>query len=120
MYYMLVLTRAVGQTLTIGDHIKVTVEFIEEKKALICIEVLNFIQDSDLNKSLQIIPKKYYKRVYCVVGEIIEIGRDIKIRIKSVKGNQLTIAIDADKSIQIIRPEASRKIMNTNFSCLSG
>ena len=64
---------------------------------------------------MKIIPKK----ALCVVGGIIEISCDIKIRIKSIKGNQLTIAIDADKSIQIIRPEASRKIMNTNFSILN-
>lgn len=40
--YMLVLTRIVGQTLYIGNNIKVTVESIEEKKAVICIEDLIF------------------------------------------------------------------------------
>ena len=39
---MLVLTRIVGQTLYIGNNIKVTVESIEEKKAVICIEDLIF------------------------------------------------------------------------------
>ena len=75
----------------------------------------NFLQNSNYNEFVKIIPKK----ALCVVGGIIEISCDIKIRIKSIKGNQLTIAIDADKSIQILRPEASRKIMNTNYPILN-
>ena len=106
---MLTLTRTVGQVLYIGNNIELIVESIEEKNATICVKASNLLQNSKFNKSLQIIRKNYSKKFTCKAEDIIDVSNDIKISIIFIKGNQVSIGIEADKSISITRAEAVRK-----------
>ncbi|ULQ45927.1 carbon storage regulator CsrA [Flagellatimonas centrodinii] len=49
-------------------------------------------------------------------GESISIGDGIVIRILEIKGNQVRIGCDADKSIEIHRTEIKQRIENSGHA----
>jgi carbon storage regulator len=43
------------------------------------------------------------------IEESIIIGDNIKLTIKGIKGNQVSIGVDAPKDVRVIRPEAKNR-----------
>ena len=52
------------------------------------------------------------------LGESIVIGKDIKISILEIKGNQIKIGIDAPKNVTIYREEIFKQIEEENKEAL--
>lgn len=92
---MLILTRRVGQTLVVDEHIYITLCHFKNKEGLIAIR---------LNGS-EIIIKSY-------LGEPLKINNLISLTLQAVKGNQIVVSINAPKKISILRQEAIKKHAN--------
>ena len=43
------------------------------------------------------------------VGESILIGNDIEVRVYSIRGGQVKLAIEAPPNVRIVRPDAKNK-----------
>ena len=51
-------------------------------------------------------------------GEQILIGNDIRVTVVSVKGNRVTLGIDAPKNVRIERSEIARVMSQATSSCV--
>lgn len=51
--------------------------------------------------------------------EVIYIGNDIKIRILDIRGDIVSIGIEAPKSIEILRSELIRTVSDTNKEAIA-
>jgi carbon storage regulator CsrA len=115
MVALLIVGREIGQSVIIGDVIKVTVLQIQSKLKV----VIDAPKNIRISYEKQIIPRltQLKKRVR-IIGETIAIGEDIKVTILQTESGLLRFAIDAPKEISIYREEL---MINKNIqecSCL--
>jgi carbon storage regulator CsrA len=102
MVALLIVGREIGQSVIIGDVIKVTVLQIHSKLKV----VIDAPKTIRISYEKQITQKIYQikKRVQ-IIGETIAIGEDIKVTILQTESGLLRFAIDAPKEISIYREE---------------
>jgi carbon storage regulator CsrA len=113
MVTLLIVGREIGQSVIIGDVIKVTVLQIQSKFKV----VINSPKNIRISYEKQITPRiNKIKRHVRIIGETIIIGEDIKVTILQTESGLLRFAIDAPKEISIYREELinSRSLLDHN------
>ncbi|CAG9609737.1 carbon storage regulator [Pseudoneobacillus rhizosphaerae] len=112
---MLIVGREIGQSVIIGDDIKVTVLQIQYKLKV----------DIDAPKNIRISYEKQItprinqlKKRAQIIGETIAIGEDIKVTILQTESGLLRYAIDAPKEISIYREELINNRSLHKHNCL--
>jgi carbon storage regulator CsrA len=102
MVALLIVGREIGQSVIIGDAIKVTVHQIQSKLKVV-IDAPKYIR---ISYEKQITPRiNQLKKRVRIIGETIAIGEDIKVTILQTESGLLRFAIDAPKEIRIYREE---------------
>jgi carbon storage regulator CsrA len=99
---MLIVGREVGESVIIGEDIKVTAMFKGTKPSLV-IDAPQNMRVSRIRQSLQNI--KQLKQKARKVGETVIIGDVIKVTILQTDTGLLRFAIDAPKEISVFREE---------------
>ena len=88
---MLVLTRREGQSLLIGNDIRVTVLIIFEKRIK--------LQIKDLGNNI----------ITCRLGAITPIGGGITVKVVDIDQKQVKLGIEAPKDMKVDREEANKE-----------
>ncbi|MBT6225512.1 MAG: carbon storage regulator [Candidatus Scalindua sp.] len=88
---MLVLTRREGQSLLIGNDIRVTVLIIFEKRIK--------LQIKDLGNNI----------ITCRLGAITPIRGDITVKVVDIDQKQVKLGIEAPKDMKVDREEANKE-----------
>jgi carbon storage regulator CsrA len=102
MVALLIVGREIGQSVIIGDVIKVTVLQIQSKLKV----VIDAPKNIRISFEKQITPRiSQMKKRVRIIGETIAIGEDIKVTILQTESGLLRFAIDAPKEISIYREE---------------
>jgi carbon storage regulator CsrA len=102
METLLIVGREIGQSVIIGDVIKVTVLQIHSKLKV----VIDAPKNIQISNEKQIIPKiSQMKKRVRIIGETIAIEANIKVTILQTESGLLRFAIDAPKEISIYREE---------------
>lgn len=99
---MLIVGREVGESVIIGEDIKVTAMYQGAKIGLV-IDAPENMRVSRIHQSLQSI--KQLKEKARKVGETVVIGDSIKVTILQTDTGLLRFAIDAPKEISVFREE---------------
>jgi carbon storage regulator CsrA len=110
MVALLIVGREIGQSVIIGDVIKVTVLRIHSKLKVV-INAPNNIRISYEKQITQRI-NQLKKRVR-TIGDTIAIGEEIKVTIIQTESGLLRFAIDAPKEISIYREELMKTLKLT-------
>jgi carbon storage regulator len=88
---LLIINRKIGESLIIGDNLRITVLDIQGK----CIQLrLGFVEDK------LILPVSTLK-----LDERLKVGKDLTISVVQIRGKQAKIGIDSHRDIQILRGE---------------
>ena len=103
---MLIVGREVGQSVIIGDDIKVTVTQCGSKLKL-AIHAPKSIRVSPIKQDPQT-PRKL-KKTDRKIGETMLIGENVRVAMIQTKSGLLRFAIDAPKEISIFREEIYKK-----------
>jgi carbon storage regulator CsrA len=114
MVTLLIVGREIGQSVIIGDVIKVTVLLIQSKLKVV-IDAPKHIRISYENK---ITPRiNQLKKRVRIIGETIAIGEDIKVTILQTESGLLRFAIDAPIEVSIYREELvkNKSLQATNY-----
>jgi carbon storage regulator CsrA len=102
MVTLLIVGREIGQSVIIGDVIKVTVLQIQSKLKV----VIDAPKNIRISYEKQITPKiNQLKKRVRIIGDTIAVGEDIKVTILQTESGLLRFAIDAPKEISIYREE---------------
>jgi carbon storage regulator CsrA len=102
MVALLIVGREVGQSVIIGDVIKVTVLQIQSKLKV----VIDAPKNIRISYEKQITPRiNQVKQQFRIIGETISIGDEIKVTILQTESGLLRFAIDAPREISIYREE---------------
>jgi carbon storage regulator CsrA len=115
MVALLIVGREIGQSVIIGDVIKVTVLQIQSKLKV----VIDAPKNIRISYEKQITPRitQLKKRVR-IIGEKITIGEEIKVTILQTESGLLRFAIDAPREISIYREELLNNKILQECSCL--
>jgi carbon storage regulator CsrA len=115
MVALLIVGREIGQSVIIGDVIKVTVLQIQSKLKV----VIDAPENIRISYEKQLTPRisKFKKRVR-IIRETIAIGENIKVTILQTESGLLRFAIDAPKEISIYREELINNRSLHNHNCL--
>ncbi len=90
---MLIINRNIGESLIIGDNLRITVLNIQGKRIQLGLE--------DLGDKL-ILPVSTLK-----LDERLKVEKDLTIMVVQVRGKQVKMGIDSPQDIQILRGELS-------------
>jgi carbon storage regulator CsrA len=102
MVALLIVGREIGQSVIIGEVIKVTVLQIQSKLKV----VIDAPKNIRISYEKQITQKfNQIKKRVRIIGETIAIGEDIKVTILQTESGLLRFAIDAPKEVSIYREE---------------
>jgi carbon storage regulator CsrA len=88
---LLIINRNIGESLIIGDNLRITVLDIQGKRIQVRLE--------DLEDKL-ILPVSTLK-----LDKRLRVGKDLTIMVVQVRGKQVKIGIDSPGDIQILRGE---------------
>jgi carbon storage regulator CsrA len=99
---VLIVGREIGQSVIIGDEIKVTV-IQKDSKLRLVIDSPTFFQIKKLKKSFYTSSTK--KKQTQKIGETVVIGDQVKVTILQTESGLLRFAIDAPKEISVYREE---------------
>jgi carbon storage regulator CsrA len=115
MVELLIVGREVGQSVIIGDVVKVTVLQIQSKLKV----VIDAPKNIRISYEKQITPRltQLKKRVR-IIGDTITIGEEIKVTILQTESGLLRFAIDAPREISIYREELMNNKSFQKCSCL--
>jgi carbon storage regulator CsrA len=115
MVTLLIVGREIGQSVIIGNVIKVTVLQIQSRLKV----VIDAPKNIRISYEKQITPKiiQLKKRVR-IIGDTIAIGEDIKVTILQTESGLLRFAIDAPKEISIYREELMKNRSLHDQNCL--
>jgi carbon storage regulator CsrA len=114
MVALLIVGREIGQSVIIGDVIKVTVLQIQSKLKVI----VDAPKNIRISYEKQVTPRiNQLKKRVRIIGDTIAIGEDIKVTILQTESGLLRFAIDAPKEISIYREELmkNRSLQDQNF-----
>jgi carbon storage regulator CsrA len=115
MVALLIVGREIGQSVIIGDVIKVTVLQIESKLKV----VIDAPKNIRISYEKQITPRiSQLKKRVRIIGETIAFGEDIKVTILQTESGLLRFAIDAPKEISIYREELMNNSSLQDHNCL--
>jgi carbon storage regulator CsrA len=115
MVALLIVGREIGQSVIIGDVIKVTVLLIQSKLKV----VIDAPKNIRISYEKQITPRiSQLKKRVRIIGDIITIGEDIKVTILKTESGLLRFAIDAPKEISIYREELINNRSLHDHNCL--
>jgi carbon storage regulator CsrA len=115
MVALLIVGREIGQSVIIGNVIKVTVLQIQSKLKV----VIDAPQNIRISYEKQITPRiNQLKKQVRIIGETIVIGEDIKVTILQTESGLIRFAIDAPKDISIYREELMSNKSLQECSCL--
>jgi carbon storage regulator CsrA len=117
MVTVLIVGREIGQSVIIGDEIKVTV-IQKDSKLRLVIDSPTFFQIKKLEKSSYSGAAK--KKRTQKIGETVLIGDQVRVSILQTESGLLRFAIDAPKEISVYREEiymknASKQSKTTNL-----
>jgi carbon storage regulator CsrA len=116
MVALLIVGREIGQSVIIGDVIKVTVLQIQSKLKV----VIDSPKNIRISYEKQITPRiNQLKKRVRIIGDTIAIGEDIKVTILQTESGLLRFAIDAPKEISIYREELMKNKGLQDQNCLS-
>jgi carbon storage regulator CsrA len=115
MVALLIVGREIGQSVIIGDVIKVTVLQIQSKLKV----VIDAPKNIRISFEKQITPRiNQLKKRVRIIGETIAIGEEIKVTILQTESGLLRFAIDAPREISIYREELMSNKSLQECSCL--
>jgi carbon storage regulator CsrA len=115
MVALLIVGREIGQSVIIGDVIKVTVLLIQSKLKV----VIDAPKNIRISYEKQITPRiSHLKKRVRIIGKTIAIGEEIKVTILQTESGLLRFAIDAPKEISIYREELINNKSLHDYDCL--
>ncbi|MED3624016.1 carbon storage regulator [Neobacillus thermocopriae] len=107
---MLIIGREIGQSVIIGNEVKVTISQIGSKLRL-TVEAPNHIRVQRVKQHSNCTRK--LKKGARIIGDTLLIGEDIKVTLFQTKCGLFRFAIDAPKEITIFREELYKAILQT-------
>jgi carbon storage regulator CsrA len=115
MVALLIVGREIGQSVIIGDIIKVSVLQIQSKLKV----VIDAPKNIRISYEKQITPRiNQLKKRVRIIGQTITIGEEIKVTILQTESGLLRFAIDAPKEISIYREELIKTKSLQHQNCL--